>query len=306
MVAGLTSAEIDIAGYIPGVPVEPRYTLTFSCPDQTGIVAAVTALTASFDGWIVEAAQHADPDTGRFFMRQEIRKSTVPFDAEELRRRFAPIAERFDMRWKLRDPDTPHRVVVFCSKQDHCVADLLHRWATGDLRFDLAAVVSNHDDLRRLTEFHGVPYHHVPVPPSPEEKAAAFARIETLCEDLAAETIVLARYMQIMPPAMCERYDGRMINIHHSFLPSFVGARPYHQAHARGVKLIGATCHYVTAELDAGPIIEQDVVRVTHAHDPAELTRRGRDVERLVLTRGVRYHLEDRVLRDDNKTVVFG
>lgn len=283
----------------------PRYILTFSCPDQVGIVAAVTSLTASFQGWIVEAAQHADPDTGLFFMRQEILAESVPFGIEELRARFTPIADQFNMHWNLRDPHTPHRVMLFCSKQDHCIADLLHRWKTRDLKFDLCGVISNHQDLRPLTEYHGVPYHHIPVPPAPEDKTAAFTQIEKLCTNADTETIVLARYMQIMPPALCAKYDGRMINIHHSFLPSFIGARPYHQAYDRGVKLIGATCHYVTPELDAGPIIEQDVIRVTHAHDPAELVRRGRDVERLVLTAGVRAHLEDRVMRFGNKTVVF-
>ena len=285
--------------------LRPRYILTFQCPDQVGIVAAVTSLTASFNGWIVEAAQHADRDTGLFFMRQEILVESVPFGTDELRDRFAPIAERFDMTWNLRDPAQPHRVMLFCSKQDHCIADLLHRWKTQDLKFDLRGVVSNHNDLRPLTEYHGVPYHHVPVSKAPDEKTAAFAEMENICAEANAETIVLARYMQIMPPKLCETYDGRMLNIHHSFLPSFVGAKPYHQAFERGVKLIGATCHYVTSELDAGPIIEQDVIRVTHAHDPDEMVRRGRDVERLVLTAGVRAHLEDRVMRFGNKTVVF-
>lgn len=285
------------------MPTRPRYILTFVCPDQVGLVAAVTSLTASFNGWIVEAAQHADPDTGLFFMRQEILVESVPFGVDELRKRFAPIAKQFGMTWKVRDPALPHRVVLMCSKQDHCIADLLHRWKTRDLKFDLRCVISNHNDLRSLTEYHGVPYHHVPI--DKDDKASGFAEVEKLCAQYDAETIVLARYMQIMPPAVCEQYDGRMINIHHSFLPSFVGARPYHQAHERGVKLVGATCHYVTADLDAGPIIEQDVIRVSHAHDPAEMARRGRDVERLVLTQGVRLHLEDRVMRLGNKTVVF-
>ena len=284
---------------------DPRYTLTFSCPDGVGLVAAVTSLTASFSGWIVEAAQHADRATGRFFMRQEILAESVPFGVDELRRRFAPVAEQFHMDWKIRDPAVPHRVVLFVSKQDHCLADLLHRWHTGDLKFELCGVISNHDDLRPMVERYGAAYHHVPVPRDPAGKADAFAKVQTLTDQLGAETLVLARYMQVLPPSLCEQYDGRLINIHHSFLPSFVGARPYQQAYDRGVKLIGATCHYVTAELDAGPIIEQDVMRVTHAHDPVELARRGRDVERLVLTTGLRYHLEDRVLRDGNKTIVF-
>ncbi|MEM9418434.1 MAG: formyltetrahydrofolate deformylase [Planctomycetota bacterium] len=281
----------------------PRYTLTLSCPDKVGIVAAVSSFTASFNGWIVEAAQHADGETGLFFMRQEIYVDSVPFGIDELRKRFTPIAEQFDMSWKIRDPDVPHRVVLMCSKQGHCITDLLHRWSTGDLKFHLCGVISNHNDLRSLTEYYGVPYHHVPV--DPKNKTPAFTRVETLCEEMDAETIVLARYMQIMPPHLCEKYDGRMINIHHSFLPAFIGARPYHQAFERGVKLIGATCHYVTPDLDAGPIIEQDVARVTHAQDPAEMVRRGQDVERLVLTHGLRMHLEDRVLRYGNKTVVF-
>jgi formyltetrahydrofolate deformylase len=282
-----------------------RYTLTFTCPDRVGLVAAVASLTASFDGWIVEAAQHADRDTGLFFMRQEILAESVPFGIDELRRRFAPLADEFGMTWQIRDPAVPHRVVLLVSKQDHCLADLLHRWKTADLKFDLPAIISNHDDLRPMAEYYGVPYHHIPVGKSDDDKRAAFARMESLCRGLAAETLVLARYMQIMPPALCEKYAGRMINIHHSFLPSFIGARPYHQAYDRGVKLIGATCHYVTPDLDAGPIIEQDVIRVTHAHDPTEMVRRGRDVERLVLTAGLRYHLEDRVLIYGNKTVVF-
>ncbi|MEM9884017.1 MAG: formyltetrahydrofolate deformylase [Planctomycetota bacterium] len=283
------------------------YILTCRCPDRVGVVAAVTSFFASFDGWIVEAAQHADRETGLFFMRQEVLADSVPFGVGELRRRFAAVAEGLDMTWTLRDPATPHRVMLLGTKAEHCLADLLQRWSTGDLRFELCGVISNHGHLRRLTEYHGVPYHEVPIAPGGDlnDKAAGFAEVRRLCDEAEAETLVLARYMQVLPPEFCAAYDGRVINIHHSFLPSFAGAKPYHQAHERGVKLIGATCHYVTAELDAGPIIEQDVIRVTHAHDPAELARRGRDVERLVLTQGVRYHLEDRVMRYGNKTVVF-
>ncbi len=184
-----------------------------------------------------------------------------------------------------------------------CLADLLHRWHSGELACDITSVISNHDDLRSMVEWHGIPFHHVPVDPA--NKAPAFAKVNELVAEQQADCIVLARYMQILPPELCQRYAHRIINIHHSFLPSFVGARPYHQAAQRGVKLIGATCHYVTEELDAGPIIEQDVVRITHRHNADDMVRLGKDVEKMVLSRGLRYHLEDRVLVHDNKTVVF-
>ena len=285
------------------MPTPARYTLTLQCPDRTGIAAAVSGFTASFNGWIVEAAQHAEPGAGLFFLRQEILVNSVPFGVDELRERFQKeVATPLNMTWQIRDPAVPHRVVLMCSKPDHCITDLLHRWKTRDLKFDLRAVVSNHDDMRAVTEWHGARYYHVPV--DKNDKQPAFDRVSAICDEQHAETVVLARYMQILPPALCEQYDGRMINIHHSFLPAFIGAKPYHQAHERGVKLIGATCHYVTAELDAGPIIEQDVCRVGHNHDPDELVRRGRDVERNVLSQGLRYHLEDRVMRYGNKTVV--
>lgn len=286
------------------MPTAARYILTLRCPDRVGIVAAVTGFTAGFSGWIVEAAQHADADSGLFFLRQEILAESVPFAVDELRQRFQKeVAQPFNMTWQIRDPQETHRVVVMCSKQDHCITDLLHRWKSRDLKFDLRCVISNHDKMRGITQWYGVPYHHVPV--DKNNKQPAFDQVSQICADEDAETIVLARYMQIMPPELCAKYDGKMINIHHSFLPAFIGAKPYHQAHQRGVKLIGATCHYVTAELDAGPIIEQDVCRVSHTHDPDELVRRGRDVERNVLSQGLRYHLEDRVMRYGNKTVVF-
>ena len=189
------------------------------------------------------------------------------------------------------------------SRESHCLADLLHRWHSGELDCDITSVISNHDDLRSMVEWHGIPFHHVPV--APDNKAPAFAEVTRLIDEQAADVIVLARYMQILPPALCQRYANRVINIHHSFLPSFIGAKPYHQAAQRGVKLIGATCHYVTEELDAGPIIEQDVVRVSHRLNADDMVRLGKDVEKMVLSRGLRYHLEDRVLVHDNKTVVF-
>jgi formyltetrahydrofolate deformylase len=287
-------------------PAERRYILTLSCPDRPGIVAAVASFLASFDGWIVEAQHHADAAAGQFFMRQEVRADSVPFDLTELRGRFSEIAARWDMTWAMHDTARPPRTVFLCSRQDHCIVDLLHRWRTGELACELAAVISNHEDLRSFVDWHGVPYHHLPVPAgSPEDKRPAFDAMRELCRSLDADTLVLARYMQVLPSDFCDGWPNRILNIHHSFLPSFVGGKPYHQAAERGVKLVGATCHYVTADLDAGPIIEQDVVRVNHADSVEDMVRRGRDVERRVLATGVRLHLERRVLVHGNKTVVF-
>jgi formyltetrahydrofolate deformylase len=207
--------------------------------------------------------------------------------------------------WTVTDTGVPKRAVLLVSKDMHCLHDLLGRVATGELPVRLEAVIGNHETLEGVVLAHGVPFHHVPFVGGPDGKAAAFAEVERLVDKHEPDAVVLARFMQILPPALCERWAGRALNIHHSFLPSFVGARPYHQAHARGVKLIGATCHYVTADLDAGPIVEQDVIRVDHGDTVADMVRRGRDIERLVLARGLRWHLEDRVLRHGNKTVVF-
>lgn len=279
------------------------YRLIVSCPDCVGIVARVSGFIASHGGSITEANQHSDLATGRFFMRYEIQADSVSLTAEELRQAFMPIADEFEMCWALNDTALRKRVVLMVSKAPHCLVDLLYRWAAGELDCDIVGVISNHDDLRELAQWHDIPFHHVPV--SPDTKAAAFDEIERLVDSLGADSVVLARYMQILPPRLCRRYAGRVINIHHSFLPSFAGAKPYHQAYDRGVKLIGATCHYVTDELDAGPIIEQDIHRVSHCHDADDLVRFGRDVEKAVLARGLRWHLQDRVLIHGNKTVVF-
>ncbi|MCG5501700.1 formyltetrahydrofolate deformylase [Ectothiorhodospira lacustris] len=280
-----------------------RYRLIISCPDRVGIVAAVSGFLAGHGGSITEASQHSDASTGWFFMRYEIDAGTLPFDVDGFRQAFEPIAREFAMQWHVTDARLPRRVVPLVSKLDHCLTDLLYRWRSGDLPMDIPCVISNHEDMRDYVEWHGIPYHHVPV--DRQEKAAAFARVSGLVDEARADVVVLARYMQILPPDMCARYAGRVINIHHSFLPSFVGARPYHRAFDRGVKLIGATCHYVTDQLDEGPIIEQDVIRVRHDDTVDDLVRLGRDVERAVLARGLRYHLEDRVLVHGNKTVVF-
>jgi len=278
-----------------------RYTLSISCPDRAGIIAAVSGFIAQYGGYIVEASYHTDDEAQQFFMRQEIRADSLPFDAAELQTRFAPLAQEFGMNWRLTDSAVKMRVVILVSKQGHCLDDLLHRWRSGELQVEIPCVISNHDDLRQFVEWHGIPYHRVDM----QNKARAFAEIERLFAGHGGDTLVLARFMQILPPELCRRYPGRIINIHHSFLPSFVGAKPYHQAYRRGVKLIGATCHYVTEELDAGPIIDQDTVRIDHGDTVDDLVRYGRDIEKTVLSRGLRYHVEDRVLICGNKTIVF-
>jgi formyltetrahydrofolate deformylase len=280
-----------------------RYTLSLSCTDRVGIVAAVSGFLASHRGWITEASHHSDAEAQRFFMRQEIRADSLPFDVEVLKDKFAPIADEFKMDWRITDSARKKRVVILVSKQEHCLYDLLSRWQANELNMEIPCIISNHETFRGLVEWHGIPFHHVPV--TPDTKAEAYARVEDLFREAAGEVMVLARYMQILSPGLCTRYPGKILNIHHSFLPSFVGAKPYHQAFARGVKLVGATCHYVTADLDQGPIIEQDVIRVDHSDQPKDLVRYGKDIEKAVLARGLRYHLEDRVFTYGNKTVVF-
>lgn len=280
-----------------------RYTLTASCPDRVGIVARVATFIAENQGWILETSHHADEDSKRYFMRIEMKADSLPFGLAEFRTRFQPIADEFQMDWRIADSAVRKRLVVLVSKQEHCLYDLLSRWQSKELDVDIPCVISNHETFRGFVEWHGIPFHHVPV--TAENKAAANAEIARLFEDARGDVMVLARYMQIIPAELCERLPGRIINIHHSFLPSFVGAKPYHQAHQRGVKLIGATCHFVTAELDAGPIIEQDTVRIDHGDTVDDLVRYGKDIEKAVLARGLRYHVEDRVLLNGNRTVVF-
>ncbi|WP_219413321.1 formyltetrahydrofolate deformylase [Pseudonocardia nigra] len=290
-------------------PAEQRYVITLSCPDTIGIVARIAGFLADAGGWIVEAGYHSDPDTGWFFTRQVVRADSLPFDADELRARFAEVAAELggEADWTVTDTAVPKRAVVLVTKEPHCLHDLLGRVAAGELPVQLDAVIGNRAELGDLVRAHGVPFHHVAFPPpgSDAPKAAAFEELRALVDQHDPDAIVLARFMQILPPELCRAWAGRALNIHHSFLPSFVGARPYHQAHARGVKLVGATCHYVTPDLDAGPIVEQDVIRVDHGDTTADMVRRGRDIERLVLARGLRWHLEDRVLVHGNKTVVF-
>jgi formyltetrahydrofolate deformylase len=280
-----------------------RLILTITCPDRSGIVAAVTGFIAANGGSLLDAAQHGDLESGRFFQRIEVPASSLPFGADEFAGHFEPVAREFRLTWHLSDTDVKKRVVILTSREDHCVMDLLHRWRRGDLECEIPLVISNHPDLRHAVEWHGVEFAHVPV--TAQSKGGAMEEIATMFDTVGGDVMVLARYMQILPADLCERYLGRIINIHHSFLPSFAGARPYHQALERGVKLIGATCHYVTPDLDAGPIIEQDTARIDHSDAVGDLVRIGQDIERTVLARGLRWHLEDRVLLNGRRTVVF-
>jgi len=279
-----------------------QFVLTLLCPDRPGIVHAVSGLLVQHDGNILESQQFNDRAEDRFFLR--VRFSVDgPATLESLREAFAPVSERFAMTWELWEAAAPYRTLILVSKQSHCLNDLLFRWHNSSLQIDPVAVVSNHRDCEAMAASYGVPFHHVPV--TPETKADAEARLLELVDSLGVHLVVLARYMQVLSDETCRTLQGRVINIHHSFLPSFKGARPYHQAFDRGVKLVGATAHYVTADLDEGPIIEQDVIRVHHGYDAAELAAAGRDVESQVLSRAVRWHSESRVLLNGHKTVVF-
>jgi formyltetrahydrofolate deformylase len=279
------------------------YILTITCPDRSGIVAAVTGFLAENDAFIIEAAQFGDSVSARFFQRIVFRGNGKIGSIDAFRVAFEPIARAFQMEWSLHDSARKDRIVIAVSKFGHCLNDLLHRYRTGALSIDVVGVVSNHDDMRDIVEWHGVPYHHLPV--VPKRKAEQEAQWLDLIDELHVDVVVLARYMQILSADACRRLSGRCINIHHSFLPSFKGAKPYHQAHARGVKIIGATAHYVTSDLDEGPIIEQAVERVDHTRTPEDLVSVGRDIESVVLARAVQYHTERRVLLNGSKTVVF-
>ncbi len=279
----------------------PHVIATVQCPDQPGIVAALAAGVGMLEGNILESAQFSDPETGLFCVRTEF-ESPVADHARLLRTVESALA-KFDPVVSLRPVEQRRRMLVMVSKFDHCLMDLLYRWQRGELPVDIPLVVSNHEDARALVEGHGIPFAHVPV--TRETKPQAEARLFDLVAEHAVDFVVLARYMQVLSDTACHQLAGRAINIHHSFLPGFKGAKPYHQAHARGVKLIGATAHYVTADLDEGPIIEQEVVRVTHTRTAEQMVTLGRDVERLVLSRAVAAHAEDRVFLCGARTVVF-
>jgi formyltetrahydrofolate deformylase len=280
-----------------------RYILTITCPDATGLVAAVSGFLRDHACFIDESNQYGDPATQRFFMRAVFTRAENSPAIGAIKSAFAAVAKPFAMNWEIADWHHKPRVVIAVSNFGHCLNDLLHRWHVGQLAIDVAGVVSNHDAMRSLVEWHGIPYHHLPV--TPDTKAAQEDKLLALFDSLGGEVLVLARYMQVLSMAACDKLKGRCINIHHSFLPSFKGARPYQQAYDRGVKIIGATAHYVTANLDEGPIIDQAVERVDHTHAVSDMVAIGRDLENVVLARAVRYHAERRVLINGGKTVVF-
>ncbi len=277
------------------------YVLTLSCPDRLGLVHAVSGFLLERSGNIEEAAQFNDHHTGLFFMRVQFACSALSHD--QLKADMATLAATYNMSWRLHATTQPMRTVIFVSKEGHCLNDLLFRWKSGLLPLDIRAIVSNHRDFYQLAASYNVPFHHLPV--TAATKAQAEAKQFEIIEAEGAELVVLARYMQVLSDDLCRKLAGRAINIHHSFLPSFKGAKPYYQAHDRGVKLIGATAHYVTADLDEGPIIEQDVARVDHSKTVDDLTAQGRDTESQVLARAVKWHSEHRVLLNGHRTVIF-
>jgi formyltetrahydrofolate deformylase len=280
-----------------------EYILTLSCPDKPGIVYGVSSFLVQHSGNIIDSQQYGDPDEGRFFMRVHFSIPPTGAALAALERDFTWVAESFHMSWQLHDRQARIKTLLMVSKLGHCLNDLLFRWRTGSLPVDITAVVSNHEDFRELTASYELPFHHIPV--TTATKPVAEAELSALVEETQTELIVLARYMQVLSSDLCKRVEGQIINIHHSFLPSFKGAKPYHQAQAKGVKLVGATGHYVTADLDEGPIIEQGLMRVDHRFSAARLVEAGRDVEAQVLARAVTWHAEHRVLLNGNRTVVF-
>jgi formyltetrahydrofolate deformylase len=280
-----------------------HFLLLLRCPNVRGVVAATAAYLADNHADIVESSQFRDSVGNQFYMRVGFRADGAMPALADLDAGFLPIARRFEMRWEFHDTRIKPRVLIAVSRIPHCLSDLLSRWRSGLLPIEIPAVVSNHDDMRGFVEWHGIAYHHLPV--TKETKDAQEARLGALIDGLGVDLVVLARYMQVLSPELCEKLTGKCINIHHSFLPSFKGAGPYSQAHERGVKLVGATAHYVTNDLDEGPIIEQGVERVSHAHTPADLTQVGRDIESVVLARAVKWHVERRVVMNGNKTIVF-
>jgi formyltetrahydrofolate deformylase len=281
----------------------PTTLLRVSCPDRVGLLALISKFAADHGGNLREVHQFTDLEENWFCARMEIDTQTLTCGLEALRSAFQPLGRELTAEWSIRPAELKPRVVLMVSKLGHCLADLLWRWRSGELAFEIPCVISNHETLRELVEREGLKFHHIPV--EQDSKAAAFDRMEQIWTEDAADLVVLARYMQVVPSEFCSRWSGKIMNIHHSFLPSFVGANPYRRAYQRGVKLIGATCHYATADLDEGPIIEQEVTRVEHFHTENDLLRLGRDCERLALARGLRYHLADRVFVHGNRTTVF-
>lgn len=277
-----------------------RAILLLSCPDRKGIVAAVADFLYKRGANIIHASQHGDPEQNLFFMRVEW-QADAALDLGKFLGQFRPIAEKFQMLWRMEEAFRPLRAAIFCSKDDHCLADILYRRKAGELACEIPLIISNHETAKELADFYDVPFHHIPS----QDKAKAEDRQLKLLKENSADLVVLARYMQILSPGFVDRYASRIINVHHSFLPAFTGSKPYHQAFERGVKLIGATSHYVTETLDQGPIIEQDVARVSHRDQIPDIIRKGRELEKSVLSRAVRWHTEHRILIYSKKTVVF-
>ncbi|MDT4892262.1 MAG: formyltetrahydrofolate deformylase [Pseudonocardiales bacterium] len=292
------------SGGSAGTDVVSSAILLISCRDQPGLVHGVAEFVLSIDGNIVHAEQHVDREASVFFQRVEFDVSGSSLQRDDVSAAFAPVAERFGMQASLRWSDDRPRIAILASREPHCLADLLARWRSGELPADIVAVISNHPDHGALAEFSRVPYHHLPV--DEDSKSQQEAAVVELLRTYDVDLVVLARYMQVLTGTVLDAYPNRIINIHHSFLPAFMGARPYHQAQRRGVKLIGATAHYATAELDDGPIIAQEVTPVSHRDSVADMVRKGRDLEKVVLARAVRSHAEHRTLVFGNKTVVFG
>ncbi|MBV9008733.1 MAG: formyltetrahydrofolate deformylase [Verrucomicrobia bacterium] len=274
-----------------------------SCPDRVGLLAALTGFIAQHGGNLLEVSQFTDTRSSWFFVRMAIQTETLDMPLPHFREAFAPVAAELDAQWTIRAAESRMKVVVLVSKLGHCLADLLWRWRAGELSCDIPLIISNHDALREMAERESIAWKHVPI--SASGTTEAFAGLAELLRELQPDLVVLARYMRILPAELCREFAGKIMNIHHSFLPSFAGANAYARAYDRGVKLIGATCHYATAELDAGPIIDQEVIRVEHFHTPEDLVRLGRDCERLALARSVRWHLDERILIHGNRAIVF-
>lgn len=277
-------------------------TLTISCPDRVGLVAQVSHFLAKHQISIVEANHHTDLETNWFFMRHELLLNEANYPLDLFRQEFAQLAEQIDMTWDLTPKSQKNRVILLASKESHCLTDILHRWHEQELDCEVVAVIANHKEMAKFANWYQLPFHLVDFK---QDKQQAFNELESIIDNYQVDTIVLARFMQIFPDSLCQKYQHKVINIHHSFLPSFVGAKPYHQAYERGVKLIGATCHYVTADLDAGPIIEQEISRISHSDTVQDMVLKGKECEKQALARGLKYHLEHRVMVQGNKTIVF-
>ncbi len=276
--------------------------LKLTCPDSVGVLAGITGHISREGGNLLEVSQYTDKTSGWFFARLAVEKGRPQWDIGAFSSSFASLAQTLRAEWTIRRASQKTRTAILVSKEDHCLVDLLWRWRSGEIGIDIPLVISNHEICRPLVEREGLKFAHLDFTP---DRGEAFRRLGLLLHEHAVEFVILARFMQIVPSSLCQEFSGRIMNIHHSFLPAFIGANPYRQAFQRGVKLIGATCHYATEELDAGPIIEQEVSRVEHYHDPQDLVRLGRDCERLALARGVRYHVEDRVLVHGSRAIVF-